>query len=158
MKNKIAIVGPGAAGKNVLARRLELKGFRTAIMCTTRPIREGEIYSEDYYYLTKERFNFYNDQQKLMACQEFNGWHYGLYKTEFEISDVIILSANAIKELDQKYLNQLCVIYLDIPEKTRKIRLTQRNDADTVERRIASDREQFKNFDKYDVKINNANF
>ena len=71
----------------------------------------------------------------------------------------MILNAEAVELLDDVYRNRLFVIYLDIPEETRRARLYQRNDKDdTIERRIQADNEQFGNFLNYDCIITNQNF
>ena len=51
------------------------------------------------------------------------------------------------------------VIYLAIPEEIRRERMNRRvGNADSVERRIASDRKDFENFTDYDIKITDPNF
>ena len=50
-------------------------------------------------------------------------------------------------------------MYLDIPTTTRAARLSQRGDKnDTIERRMYSDSQDFKDFTDYDIKIDNPNF
>ena len=54
MQSKIAIVGPGASGKDYLRKKMQDRGLVFGVSCTTRPAREGEIHGKDYYYLTEE--------------------------------------------------------------------------------------------------------
>lgn len=158
-QGKIAIVGPGASGKDLFRKRMQDKGFKFGVSCTTRPPRDGEIHGKDYYYLSDSEFDEAINNNQLVEWQEFNGWRYGLFKTEFEKCDVMILNAEAVKLLDKKYRDRLFIIYFDIAEEIRLQRLIERNDFKyEPERRIAEDRKQFRNFSDFDCKITNPNF
>ena len=51
------------------------------------------------------------------------------------------------------------IVYLDIEENIRKSRIENRNvSSDSVMRRILSDRDDFDNFNEYDLKINEPEF
>jgi dephospho-CoA kinase len=50
------------------------------------------------------------------------------------------------------------VVYIDIPYEIRKERLMGRLDADSVERRLSTDEQDFLTFSNYDVIINDPNF
>jgi dephospho-CoA kinase len=50
------------------------------------------------------------------------------------------------------------IIYLDIPEEIRRLRLLSRRDADDVERRLAADQADFLNFADYDEQITDPFF
>jgi guanylate kinase len=159
MNGKIALVGAATSGKDYLRKRFMKRGFVYGVSCTTRLPRPGEVHGEDYYYLTTEEFDSKIERGEFVEWQDFNGWKYGLTKDEFERCDVMILNAEAVNLLVDEYRERLFVIYLDIPEETRRARLNQRNDKDdTIERRIQADNEQFGNFINYDCIINNENF
>lgn len=159
MNGKIAIVGAAATGKDYLRKRMMDKGFVYGVSCTTRKPREGEIHGKDYYFLTTHEFDSLIEKNQLAEWQEFNGWKYGLTKTEFERCNVMILNAEAVTLLEPAYRDRLFVIYLDIPEGIRRERLGERNDKnDSTDRRILADNEQFRNFLDFDCKITNENF
>lgn len=159
MTGKIALVGAATSGKDYLRKRFMDRGFVYGVSCTTRLPRPGEVHGEDYYYLTHEEFDSKIERGEFVEWQDFNGWKYGLTRDEFERCDVMILNAEAVNLLADEYRKRLFVIYLDIPEETRRARLYQRNDKDdTIERRIKADNEQFGNFINYDCIINNENF
>lgn len=159
MKGKIALVGAATSGKDYLRKRFMNRGFIYGVSCTTRPPRPGEVHGEDYYFLTQEEFQTHIDNGTFVEWQAFNDWRYGLTKEEFERCDVMILNAEAVNLLEDEYRQRLFVMYLNIPEETRRARLYQRNDKDdTIERRIEADNEQFGNFSNYDCIITNENF
>lgn len=159
MTGKLAIVGPGASGKDYLRKRFMNRSFTFGVSCTTRKPRNGEVHGQDYYYLTEEEFDAGIKNGLFVEWQEFNGWKYGLTKPEFERCDVMILNAEAVDLLSDEYRNRLFVIYLNIDEETRKSRLETRNDQDdSIDRRIKADNDQFRNFSNFDCIITNNNF
>ena len=64
----------------------------------------------------------------------------------------------AIIEMDEETRKNSMVIYLDIDYETRKSRLSSRNDADSVERRLRADYVMFDKFSDYDLRITSPNF
>lgn len=158
MRSKIALVGPGAAGKDHLRQRFQDRGFVFGVSCTTRPKREGEVHGKDYYYLTDEEFNAGIENGLFAEWQEFNNWKYGLMKPEFERCDVMILNAEAVDLLEPEYRDRLFVIYMDIDREVRLKRLQERKDFDNPERRIQEDDKQFRNFSNFDCRITNEDF
>ena len=158
MQSKIAIVGPGAAGKDHLRQKFQNRGFVFGVSSTTRPPREGEVHGKDYYYLTDEEFNAGIENGLFAEWQEFNNWKYGLMKPEFERCDVMILNAEAVELLEPEYRDRLFVIYMDIDREVRLKRLQDRKDFDNPERRIQEDDKQFRNFSDFDCRITNEDF
>lgn len=159
LSSKIAIVGAAASGKDLLRRRFQDQGFTYGISCTTRKPRPGEKNGRDYYFITDEQFQDLVDNDQMVEWQEFNGWKYGLTKSEWQKCDLMILNAEAVNLLPQEYRDRLFVFYIDIPEAIRRERLEARNDKDdSIDRRIAADEEQFINFSNFDCKIINDKF
>jgi guanylate kinase len=159
LSSKIAIVGAAASGKDLLRKRFQDRGFTYGISCTTRPPRDGEKNGRDYYFITDEQFQQFIDDDQMVEWQEFNGWKYGLTKSEWEKCDLMILNAEAVDMLEEEYRSRLFVFYIDIPEAIRRERLIARNDKDdSIDRRILADDEQFGNFSNFDCKIINDKF
>ena len=159
MTGKLAIVGPGASGKDYLRKRFMDRSFNFGVSCTTRSPRETEVDGEDYFFLSEEEFETKIKNGEFVEWQSFKGWKYGITVDEFNRCDVMILNAEAVDLLADEYRNRLFVIYLDISEETRRARLESRNDInDEIERRIKADNDQFRNFSNYDCIITNDNF
>lgn len=158
MQSKIAIVGPGASGKDYLRQKFQDRGFRFGISCTTRPPRIGEKNGRDYYFLTEEQFDQMVQDSNMVEWQEFNNWKYGLSVTEWEECDIMILNAEAVELLEPKYRDRLFVVYMDIDRDIRLERLRDRIDFDNPERRIMEDDKQFRNFSDFDCRITNDDF
>lgn len=158
MGKRIIICGHGGSGKDYLKNKFVEKGFNPSISFTTRKARVGEIDGIDYYYCTNEQFNSMIKNQELYEYKEFRGWFYGTSLKEFYSSDIFIMTPPSIKELSKKDRKNSFVIYLDIDERIRKMRLSSRNDVDSVDRRLKADKEMFENFSDYDLKIVEPDF
>jgi len=156
MKGKIIIVGPGGSGKDYLRKKMVNRGFEYGVSFTSRPPRDGEEEGVDYYYRDEDFFELNNDL--FLELQEFNGWKYGISKGEFSIKNLFILSPAGLRSLPDNFRKDSFVIYLNPPEDIMVKRLKERNDADSVERRLIADRKDFFEFSDYDIVITNENF
>lgn len=158
MNKRIIICGHGGSGKDYLKNKLVEKGFNPGISFTTRKPRVGEIDGVDYYYCSDEKFNSMIKNQELYEYKEFRGWFYGTSLKEFYSAEIFIMTPPSIKELSKKDRKKSFIIYLDIDERIRKMRLSSRNDVDSVDRRLKADREMFEDFNDYDLKIVEPDF
>jgi dephospho-CoA kinase len=68
------------------------------------------------------------------------------------------MTPKGISQMKKEDRDRSFIIYIDIPEDIRRERLKLRSDADTVERRIAADREDFEGFENFDIRITNPLF
>lgn len=156
-KKNIVIVGPAASGKDTLRKRLESKGFRYCKLCTTRPKRDGETNS-DYLFLSESEFIDMDRSGRFKVKNEYNNWKYGIDSDEFFKSGLFVLTPEYIKELGEAFINNSFIVYLNPPESIRRERLSERNDADSVDRRVDADTKQFENFTTFDIEITNPYF
>jgi dephospho-CoA kinase len=88
----------------------------------------------------------------------FNGWCYGTSHKEFNSSNVFIFTPGGIASLPKEVIYNSVIVYFDIDESVRYERLLERSDADTIDRRIKSDDDDFKCFINFDIKIIDSNF
>jgi len=68
------------------------------------------------------------------------------------------MTPSGLSKMPQNDREKSFVIYVDINENTRKMRLTERGDIDEIERRLRTDRVDFENFLDFDHIITNPNF
>ncbi len=148
--NKIVVVGEGGSGKDFFSNKFVKNGMRKGVLSTTRPIRNGEVPGIDYHYLTLDEFNEVGD---YLCVSEFNDWKYGLSRKEWDDSDIIVLSPNALKQVKENTNEKFLVVYITSSKKTRRERMSKRKDADSVERRLKGDEEDFKLFTDFDIKL-----
>jgi len=150
---KVIIVGKGGSGKDYLRKMLEEAGYSYCKSYTTRPIREGEENGKDYIFIDEKDIP---KKEDLYESVYFNGWFYGTPKTEFEKSNLFIMTPKGISSLKEEDLKKCIIIYVNADEETRRIRMGERKDADDVERRIEADEQDFRDFDDFDITINNS--
>jgi len=155
---KIILVSPGAGGKDTLANKFKEKGYNVCIPFTTRPIRKNESNAKDYFFITPEDFQDMLAEDEFLVHADFIGWHYGITHKQWANCDVFIMNLTFLSQLDSEDRNRSLVIYLDIPEETRKERLLVRGDVDSVDRRLAADKEDFEDFLDYDIRITDLHY
>ena len=152
-KNKVILVGKGGSGKDYLRKIMENFGFLYCKSYTTRPIREEEENGKDYIFIEEKDIPKKKD---LYESVYFNGWFYGTPKSEFEKSNLFIMTPKGISFIKKSDREKSIIIYIEADEETRRSRLLERRDADDVERRIKADEEDFKDFEDFDLVIKNS--
>ncbi len=160
MKTRVIIVGPGAAGKDFLCRGLAAHSFTKAVSHTTRPPREGEEDGKDYHFTSEESFRARIASGYFLEWYSFGdkGWLYGTALSEYHRSNLFIMSPPVLSQLPKECREDALVVYLNIPERIRKVRLELRGDADKVERRLEADRKDFDGFSDFDLEVTSPNF
>lgn len=160
MNNKrIILVGKGACGKDYARQQLENYGLKYCVSHTTRPPRKGELNGVDYYFISLDSaIHHFIEKNLFYEYVEFNGWIYGTSLDEFKNSDIFIMTPGGISKLKPEDRKESFIVYIDISEDVRRERLSKRNDADNVERRLAADEKDFENFTDFDARITNPDF
>ena len=92
--NKVILVGKAAAGKDHMRKVMEGRGFIYVISYTTRPPREGEIDGQDYYFMSKEQFDYGIKNNFWYEYVIFNGWYYGTSNEQFQKDNLFINPKN----------------------------------------------------------------
>lgn len=158
-KKKIILVGPGASGKDYLAGQLEAAGYSRAVSCTTRPPRPGEQDGVAYHFISDEEFRRRINNDEFREWYSFGtmNWLYGTMETEFQKSDLFIMSPPVLPSLGAA-IKDFAVVYLNVPEAIRCLRMTMRADADSVGRRLEADARDFRDFKSFDVEITSPGF
>lgn len=163
--SKVIITGKSASGKNYLFSELSKDINKCLVKQTTRPIRKGEKEGIDYKFISKELFLERIESNQFLTYESFQindstTWYYGISKSDFNNSELCILTPGEIKILKEKeLLDNVCIIYIDIDRKILEERIKQRNDLnDDMKRRLDSDDKDFQSFSDYTYKISNPYF
>ena len=159
-KSRIILCGKAASGKDHLRKILEGRGFKYGVSYKTRPPRKGEIDGMDYYFLEENEFQDLIERGFFYEHVTFNGWFYGTSKEQwFTTDDVFIMTPSGISKLHAADRKSSFIIYIDIPTEIRRERLMDRKDnADSIERRLQADDNDFESFTNFDIKITDSNF
>jgi guanylate kinase len=160
---KFIIIGQSGSGKSYLVNGLIKLGEKYSQKVTTRPIRQGEVEGDNYHYLDNQTFESMLNEDKIKTHQKFlikeDIWYYGITKENFQNNNVFVMTPAEFSMLTTEERKGCFVIYLDIDEDTRRNRLLSRNDNnDSIERRLSADKEDFKGFNDYDLKLTDPEF
>ncbi len=159
LKEKIFIVGKSASGKDYLRNFLIKNNLLQDVMYTTRPLRDKEVNGIDYHFIDEKTFKDMILKEEFMEWDQFIGWYYGSTKKNFIESDLFIKTPRAISKILPKDRQNCFVIWLDPPDEVIESRLSKRNDSnDSLKRRMDTDKEDFKNFSDYDLRITDADY
>lgn len=158
MGKKIILVGKAASGKDYFKNYLLSKGFKTSVSHTTRPMRDEEVNGETYHFVSKYTFLTMGSSGKFFEFKKFNGWYYGTSNKEFLDSNVFIFTPGGIIDLPEDFVNECVIVYFDIEESIRINRLMKRSDSDSINRRLKADEDDFEDFSKYDILVNDHKY
>ena len=159
MKKKFVIVGHSASGKDFLLKKLIEKGLKYGPKITTRPKRDGEIDGVEYYFLENNISFLQQHKTKEVFVINNTEWIYIITNENFNNNEVFIMTSGELKQLSKEDRKNCFVVYLNIDEDIRRKRLIERNsNADSIDRRINSDKKDFENFNNYDLLITDAGF
>jgi guanylate kinase len=158
MKKRIILVGKSAAGKDH-ARKIceQWFGLPYQVSYTTRPPRDEETDGFDYFFVSESEFKDMIKKDLWFEYVVFNGWYYGTTCDQFDtLNSVFIMTPAVLSHLSEGDRADSLVIYFDIPLEYRQNRMYERDgNADSVERRIAADEDDFKFYENYDISITN---
>lgn len=103
--NYLFIMGPSGSGKTSLAKKLELfepEKYNWLTQTTTRPPRDNEKEGREYYFLTDEQYDNYDNIGALIAQvkDEFAPYRYGTPVAKLEEGKTNIIVASIEGFLD----------------------------------------------------------
>ena len=162
----IALFGKSGAGKDTIQKWIvsnipEVNGI---ISCTTRPKRDYEKEGKDYYFLTNEEFTKEVLNGNMLEATEFNDWFYGTRISELDKDkiNVGVFNIQGIECLLDDPRLDVTPFYVDVPDKTRLMRVLQREenpDCHEICRRFLSDEKDFDDIDfEYETIYNHNDF
>lgn len=163
---RIILCGQGASGKDYLGAELVKAGYELPISYTTRPPRENEVDGINYKFVDESKFRSLIDNNEMYEYVEYRNrgkdsnqtWFYGRTKEDFYSGNLMIMTPGGIRQMSDKDRSESYVIFLNIPEDIRRERMDDRVGADDTERRLRTDREDFKDFTDYDYVVSNPKF
>lgn len=147
----IAIMGKAGAGKDTLLQHICKINpeWNEIVSCTTRPPREGEVDTVNYFFLTQDEFLDRMYDGRMLEVTNFRGWSYGTSidgLKENTINVGVFNPAGIDKITSLKDIVDPYVILVTCDDKTRLLRQLNREehpDVQEIIRRFGTDEEDF---------------
>ena len=152
----IILIAKSSSGKNFARDYLISKyGLNPIISHTTRPIRQGEIEAQDYYFITNDTFkdlnlknSFLEERSYDVIYEGYNDvWKYATSFIEFENKRdnwIYIKDLQGAKKI-KEYFHNTKIIYIHCDDYVREYRAKSRGSFCQIEwdRRLDKDAEDF---------------
>lgn len=138
----LIIVGPSAAGKTEVVKRLmEISHLRKLVTYTTRAMRWQEVEGEDYHFISLQEFKDKLANNFFFEYVIYNENYYGTSRNDITKDKVVILEPNGLKEYVKNARDKVKICYLECQEKVRHVRMINRKDQPAViNKRLKGDR------------------
>ena len=153
-------VGKGTLIKEFLKRNPE---YKLSVSCTTRKPRVGEIDGENYFFISKEQFLSYINQNEFLEWAEFSGNMYGTQKTY--VQEKLAEGKKIILEIDtqgalnvKKVMPEAILIFILPPsyeELEARLRGRQTESEEAIQKRLEFTRLELENSKSFDFTIVN---
>lgn len=159
----IAITGKSSSGKSSIEQVLEKQyGYKRVVSTTTRSPRSNEDNHADYHFISDKEFQGLIDGDKLVEYRHYNTiqdgkpaiWHYGIERKEIDLdkhSYVVVVDLIGLEDLKGEFGSRVISLYIDVPEKIRKLRAIARDrffEEEEWNRRAKDDDTKFKDVEK----------
>ncbi len=164
----IVIVAPSGTGKSTLIEKLlsEHPQIKESVSMTTRPKREGEVHGKNYFYVSRDEFEW------RMAKGEFLEWanvHGNLYGTNMQIVEEGLKNGELLLfDLDvqgcdsmKKAFPESKVVFIEPPsvdELEKRLRGRGTESEDVIELRLSNAKDELKRKNDFDYLISNDHF
>ncbi len=165
MSKLFVISGSSGVGKGTVIKEFLKKhpDFKLSISCTTRGMREGEVHGVNYFFLSKEEFKQFIDDEEFLEWAEFSGNHYGTKKSFVEEclknGDNLILEIDTKGALNVKRLMPDAVLIFIAPpsveELEARLRGRHTETEEAIQKRLASIKLEIENSKKFDYTVVN---
>lgn len=163
------VSAPSGAGKTSLVKSLleDIENISVCVSHTTRPPREGEVHGEDYYFTTKEEFEFLIKKDVFVEYAKVFDHYYGTSKAEVlrittqKNEDIILeIDWQGARQVMDHYQNSVGIFILPPSLNTLKERLEKRakDSACVIKERLEKAKWEIQAYSYYDYLLINDDF
>lgn len=162
----IVISGPSGVGKDSVVRKMRQRGLpvHLVVTATDREQRPGETHGADYFFVSPSEFERMVREGELLEHALVYGENKGIPKQQ--VRDAFASGRDVVMRIDVQgaaTVRELCpqalLIFLTTrteDELIRRLRTRKTEDADRLERRIATARHEYNSLDLFDYVVVNA--
>jgi len=163
----VVISAPSGGGKTTLNHELMTrfpKQARRSISTTTRPPRDTEIHSQDYYFVSDQDFDQMIEKDELAEWAQVHKHRYGVEKKNIDQSlnnkELLFLTIDVqgAATIRKKYPNRSISIFVAPPDfDVLETRLRKRGteNEDDIKNRLNNARKEIARADEFDYKVLN---
>ncbi len=164
-RNVLAVIsGPSGVGKGTVIKRMFLldPSLKESVSCTTRAPREGEKDGQDYFFISKPRFEEMISRGELLEYSSHFENYYGTPRAFVEealrTSDVILeIDVDGALNVKRAYPSAVLIMVLppDMAELERRLRARGTESDEKVALRISRAAYELSKKDEYDYCVVN---
>jgi guanylate kinase len=162
----IVISGPSGVGKDSVVQRMQERGMpmHFVVTATTRPIREGEVEGEDYFFVSRDEFAELIEKDELLEYAIVYNDYKGIPKQQVRQAlasgkDVVMrLDVQGAETIRKMYPQALLIFLSTVDEDELVDRLKQRKTEtpEGLKLRIATARKEMQRVEMFDYYVINA--
>lgn len=165
MGKLFVISGSSGVGKGTVIKEFLNKhsDFKLSVSCTTRSPRKGEVHGKNYFFLTRDEFKKFIDNNEFLEWAEFSGNMYGTQKAY--VQEKLAQGKNMILEIDtkgalnvKKIMPEATLIFILPPSfEELEVRLRGRHTEteEAIQKRLESTKLEMENSKFFDYQIIN---
>ena len=161
----LVLSGPSGAGKGTLCKNLlEMReDLAYSVSCTTRAPRKGEVDGENYFFVTRERFEEMIEKNELLEYAEVYGNYYGtprpyvLEQIKAGHDIVLEIDPQGALQIKKRYPNGVYVFIVppSLDELTKRIYKRGTDAEDVIKKRLSAATSELAYATRYDYIVIN---
>jgi guanylate kinase len=163
----ILITGPSGVGKGTLVKQLlqRYSQIYLSISATTRSPRPGEIDGQNYYFVTRPRFEEMIANQELLEWAEYTGNYYGTPRAPVEAQIkrgqwvILEIELQGARQIKQNFPDTLSLFIFppSFPELERRLRERGNDSPEAIAQRLERAKVELAAVSEFDYQIVNDN-
>ena len=169
MRGRLIVVsGPSGAGKDTLIRAaLEaIPELALIASATTRKPREGEVQGRDHIFLSREEFERWIEEDRLLEWAEYSGNLYGTPKQSVEEllesgrSVILRIELQGARQIKERRPDAVMVFVRapSLEETRRRLESRATESSESVESRMATAIKEIAARDEFDYEVVNGEY
>lgn len=165
MSKLFVISGSSGVGKGTLIKEFLRRNpdFKLSVSCTTRKPRGGEVHGENYFFISREKFQACIERGEFLEWAEFSGNMYGTQRPYIE--EKLAQGKNLILEIDtqgalnvKKIMPEAKLIFILPPsfeELEARLRGRHTETEEAIQKRLEFTKLEMENSKSFDYQIVN---
>jgi guanylate kinase len=164
----IVVSGPSGVGKDTVLQRMKERNlpFHFVVTATTRPKRENEVHSKDYFFVSKDEFARMIEADELLEYAIVYNDYKGIPKQQ--VREALASGKDVVMRIDvqgaatiRKLAPEALLIFLTTTseeEMVNRLKARKSETSNGLALRIATARQELKRINEFDYVVVNSDF